>query len=84
MENTRMERQSRQQHPFVKCVARRAFQNIQEITLRPTIWKEYLFRVIVVTRPSPQDQVWAFTKLNPVLRQGIININKQYKQYPKF
>ena len=29
--------------------------------------KEYLFRVIVVTRPFLQDQVWAFTKLNPVL-----------------
>ena len=46
--------------------------------------KEYLFRVIVVTRPFLQDQVWAFTKLNSVLQQGIVNINKQYKQYPKF
>ena len=75
-----MEGQSWKDHPFAKCVARKVLQFTLEITSRPTIWKEYLFRVIVVTRLFPQDQVWAFTKVNPVWQQGIININKQYKQ----
>ena len=50
-----MGRQRRQYRPFAKCVARRADGMLLEITLSPTIWKEYLFHVITVAKYALQE-----------------------------
>ena len=62
MENKQMEGQSWKDHPFAKCVARKVLQFTLEITLRPTIWKEYLFHVTSVIRPILQERARKNTK----------------------
>ena len=76
MENKQMVGQSWKDPPFAKCVARKVLQFTLEITLRPTIWKEYLFHVITVTRPFLQDRARKNTKgysINKLIIFTILN-----------
>ena len=59
-----MGRQGRKHPSFAKCVARRADGMLLEITLSPTIWKEYLFHVITAARSALQEPVWECTKVD--------------------
>ena len=61
-----MEPQPRQYRPFAKCVARRADGMLLEITLSPTIWKEYLFHVITVARYALQETAGACTRVDSI------------------
>ena len=64
--NTQMERKSSKHHSFAKCVARKAEEKTLEITLSPTIWKEFLFHVITVARLYPHDTVCPNTKVDSI------------------
>ena len=68
MENKQMEGQSWKDPPFAKCVGRKVLQFTLEITLRPTIWKEYLFHVTSVVRPIHQERAWKDTKGHSINR----------------
>ena len=61
-----MGRQGRKHPSFAKCVARRADGMLLDITLSPTIWKEYLFHVITVARYTPQETACACTRVDSI------------------
>ena len=76
MANWQMVSQGVKYHSFAKCVARRACQYTLEITSSPTIWKGYLFHVIIVATLFLQDPVWESTKVNTVRQLELIITNK--------
>ena len=57
-----------------KGVARKAGQRILEVTLRPTIWKGYLFHVITVTRYALQETAWSCTKVDSINELYILKL----------
>ena len=62
------------QMSFAKCAARKAGQRILEVTLRPTIWKGYLFHVITVTRYALQETAWSCTKVDSINELYILKL----------
>ena len=77
MANWQMVSQGVKYHSFAKYVARRACQYTLEITSSQTIWKGYLFHVIIVATLFLQDPVWESTKVNTVRQLELIITNKK-------